>query len=131
MNDTNSGRVEARVYTAGEAIPIEGATVVVTQRSPEGKVALLGLRTSDRNGRTEPVFVRTPQADQSQSPNMGFGFSSVDVTVDHPGYQRIIVENVQVFPGVTSLQDFSLIPLEEYPTQWGQTEVFEVTPQGL
>ena len=131
MNEANSGSVVARVYTASEAIPIEGATVVVTQRSPEGRVELLGLRTSDRSGKTEPVYVRTPGRNVSQSPSEGAGFSTVDVTADHPDFQRIIVENVQVFPGVVSLQDFAMIPLEEYPPQWGQTEVFNVTPQGL
>ena len=131
MSEANSGRVVARVYTAEEAIPLEGVTVVVTQRSPVGKVTLLGLRTSDRSGQTEPVYVRTPERDITQSPSEQRGFSTVDVTADHPAYQRIIVENVQVFPGVVSLQEFAMIPLEEYPPQWGQTEVFDVTPQGL
>lgn len=131
MSEINHGSVIARVYAAGEAIPIEGATVVVTQRSPAGKVNLLGLRTSDRNGRTEPVDVRTPGRELSQAPSGEQSFSTVDVTADHPDFQRIIVENVQVFPGVVSLQDFAMIPLEEYPPQWGQTEVFDVTPQRL
>ncbi len=130
MND-QEGRVSARVYTADEVIPIEGATVVVTQRTPDGTVLLLGLRSTDRSGQIEPVYVRTPARSISQAPSDQIGWSGVDVTADFPGYQRIIVENVQVFPGVVSVQDFAMIPLEEKPEQWGQTEVFDVTPQEL
>ena len=131
MSEANSGRVIARVYTAAEALPVEGVTVVVTQRRPDGKVLLLGLRTSDRNGNIEPVIVPTPAKADSQFPNMEKGWADVDLTADHQNYQRIIVENVQVFPGVDSLQEFAMIPLEDTPLQWGQTEIFDVTPQGL
>ena len=131
MNEANSGSVVARVYTASEAIPIEGATVVVTQRSPEGRVELLGLRTSDRSGKTEPVYVRTPGRNVSQSPSEGVGFSTVDVTADHPLYERVIVDNVQVFPGVTTLQDIQLLPMNVLPESWGQSQEFDVTPQNL
>lgn len=125
------GRVSAKVYTADEVLPIEGATVVITQRTQEGTVRLLGLRSTNRNGQTEPLPVPTPAPGLSQEPSEQIGWSGVDITADHPGYQRIIVENVQVFPGVISVQDFAMIPLEEYPAQWGQTEVFDVSPQGL
>ena len=127
----SSGSVIARAYTAGDAIPVEGVTILVTRHLPDGRNALLGLRMTDANGQSAPVEVETPDKALSETPTGQVSWANCDVVADHPDYERIVVENVQVFPGTVTLQEFALVPLEERPDLWGKTEVFEVTPQEL
>lgn len=127
----SEGKILVRVSAAENAIPLEGVTVVITRRGSGAVLELLGLRSTNADGQTTPVPVSTPDRELSESPSGEKSWSSVDITADMPGYERVIVENVQVFPGVTTIQDFALIPLEDYPDQWSKTEVFDVTPQEL
>ena len=127
----SEGKILVRVSAAKNAIPLEGVTVVITRRGSGAVLELLGLRSTNADGQTTPVPVSTPDRELSESPSGEKSWSSVDITTDMPGYERVIVENVQVFSGVTTIQDFALIPLEDYPDQWSKTEVFDVTPQEL
>ena len=127
----SEGKILVRVSAAENAIPLEGVTVVITRRGSGAVLELLGLRSTNADGQTTPVPVSTPDRELSESPSGEKSWSSVDITANMPGYERVIVENVQVFSGVTTIQDFALIPLEDYPDQWSKTEVFDVTPQEL
>ena len=51
--------------------------------------------------------------------------------VDQPGYDRIIVENAQVFTGIQTLQEFMLIPTPQLPDNYSRTETFVVPAQTL
>ena len=44
------GTLQIRVYTSRAQLPIEDATVVVTQISPTGKYHLLSVQITDREG---------------------------------------------------------------------------------
>ncbi len=127
----SEGKILVRVSAAENAIPLEGVTVVITRRGSGAVLELLGLRSTNADGQTTPVPVSTPDRELSESPSGEKSWSSVDITANTPGFERVIVENVQVFSGVTTIQDFALIPLEDYPDQWSKTEVFDVTPQEL
>ena len=45
--------------------------------------------------------------------------------------EEIIVDNVQVFPGVITDQDLELIPLSEFPDSWNKAEIFDTPAQNL
>ena len=55
----------------------------------------------------------------------------MDITADHPEFERILVENVQIFANITTDQNFALIPLAEQPEVWNMTEVFTIPAQEL
>ena len=42
-----------------------------------------------------------------------------------------IEELLQVFPNTVTRQDLQMIPLNEMPEAWNQTEIFDVPPQNL
>ena len=50
---------------------------------------------------------------------------------ENPDYDGIVVNTVQVFPGVTTRQEMVMIPRGGMPTDQGRTEEFTVPPQGL
>ena len=54
------GTLQIRVYTSRAQLPIEDATVVVTQISPTGKYHLLSVQITDREGRVQPLTIPAP-----------------------------------------------------------------------
>ena len=126
----SSGSIITRASTAGGAIPVAGVTVLVIQRRT-GSSTLLGVRTSDAEGRTTPVQVDTPDRELSESPSELKSWTDCDLIAEHPDYERVVVENVQVFPDTQTVQNFALIPREERPDLWGGTSTIEITPQEL
>ncbi len=121
------------VTTARMAIPVKNAGVSIFEA---GSKKLLGFRRSNEEGKTEVFEIETPDIEESLSPQgndnaIGNPFRVVDVQVDHPMYQSILNEDVQIFPGRESIQNADLIPLSEYPTQSNQTEIFPTPPQNL
>lgn len=125
-----NGTLTVRTYTSSAQLPIEGAVVTVTQPTDNG-TRLLASRITDRSGNIAPISIATPERSQSLSAGTSAPFTQVDITVDFPDYERILVENAQIFSGVVTQQELELIPIEERPSVWNMTEVFQVTAQPL
>ncbi|MBE6985708.1 MAG: spore cortex-lytic protein [Ruminococcaceae bacterium] len=125
-----NGYLTVRVYTSSAQLPIEGATVTVTQPTPNG-TRLLATRITDRSGNIEPIAIEAPNRSESQQAGVRTPFTSVDITADYPNYERVMVENAQIFSGVLSQQNLELIPIEERPEVWNMTEIFNVPSQNL
>lgn len=102
-----TGTIMVHVMTAQGARPVTGASVMITHttnREPE----LISLQRTDDCGTIKPVTVPAPppSADQ-RSP----AYFTYNLSVQAPGYYREHSEDVPVFPNITSVQNFDLIPL--------------------
>lgn len=122
----SEGYFVTHVYTANAQLPIEGAIVVITQ---DGR--LLATRTTDISGKTAPLAVPTPDESASLSPGTVKPFAVIDAVADHPEYIGVSARNIQIFPGVTTQQDFQLVPITLLPENWDQTENLNTPPQNL
>ncbi len=125
-----NGFLQVRVYTSRAQTPISGAIINVTQRIKGGS-RLLASELTNENGLTGVLAIEAPEASQSQSPGNVQPWTKVDITVDQPRYERILVENVQIFAGVLTQQNLELIPYGELPESWNMTEVFDISDQPL
>ena len=125
------GTILTRVFTSQAQIPVAGATVAFTQRGTEGHHTLLALRVTDANGRTAPVQVDTPNASASESPGTVTPFAVCDIWAESPGYELLVVENVQIFAGTQTLQELELIPLPEQSLTLLPETPVNVPPQNL
>ena len=127
----SQGSLVAHAITSNAMIPVEDATITVTQISPRGLAELLAVWITDESGQTTTLTIPTPDCSASQAPSRERPFSLVTIMAEHPLYERIIVNDVQIFPDTVSVQILQFIPLNEFPELWDQTEVFDVTPQNL
>ncbi len=125
-----NGYLSVRVYSTAAQLPVQGALVTVTQPSTNG-TRLLASRITDRSGNIERITIEAPNRSESLQSGIASPFTLVDISVDAPGYERILVENAQIFAGIISQQDMDLIPIEERPEAWNTTEVFQVSAQAL
>jgi hypothetical protein len=118
-----------RTYTSDAFIPIEGATVVILQQETP---KLLGLRVTNSSGETEPLVIQTPDEALSQAPETVIRpWTGIRVLVEHPEFEKAILDGIQVFPGITTVQSVKLIPLQEFDTQYDQQQELYFAPQPL
>ena len=125
-----NGYFSVRAFVSGAELPVEGVSVTVTQPTENGS-RLIAARLTDESGKIERLSIPAPGRSESQAPGNVKPWTSVDITADHPDYERILVENVQIFAGVLTEQNLELIPHDERPEAWNVTEVFDVTAQPL
>lgn len=127
----DSGTLRLRAYTSRGQIPVVSATVAVIRRHPGEKLELLALRMTDANGKVEPITIDSPAPSASLSPGNSQPFAVVDILAEHPQYQMLAVEQVQIFPGVETVQDLMMMPLAENASQTEDASLVYITPQNL
>ena len=106
-----SGTLMTRVFTSRGELPVEDAAVSIVQHNANGRQQLVNIQTSDRSGNTLPITIETPDTQSSQSPGQPEPFSLCDIWVERAGYQLLLIQNVQIFPNIATIQNLPLIPL--------------------
>ena len=125
-----NGFLTIRTYTSAAQLPVEDVTVSVTRPDSKG-TRLFATRITDESGLAGPIAIPTPDRSESLQAGVAAPYTTIDIIADHPDYERVLVENAQVFAGVLSQQDIALIPLEARPEVFNLTETFQITPQAL
>ena len=127
-----SGSLGVQVFVSRAQIPVAGATVVITQRTDNGKQKILSLQETDRNGNIRPITVPTPSTPESTRPNGAEPpFTVCDIWVEHPSYEILLVEGVQIFPGVESVQMAELNPMVQGERWTQQPNIRDIPVQDL
>lgn len=124
------GYLTARIYTSSAQLPVRDATVAVTQTTATG-TKQLATRVTDQSGKITPIPIPTPERQESLQPGTAAPYSAVSLTVEYPGYERVLIQGVQVFPGILTEQEVELLPLEELPQVYNMTELIEIPSQEL
>lgn len=130
-----TGTLSVRVYTSQAQIPLEGATVVVAVPGEEGKWKLISIQCTDSSGRIKTVTIDTPALGESTSPGGlpgdGAPCAVCSVWAEQPGYAMLQMENVQIFPGVETVQNMELIPLPQGLCSLQQRNERDIPAQNL
>lgn len=126
----SEGYLTVRVYTSTAQLPVENALVSLSNTSDEGTRSL-ATRLTDESGRTERIAVSTPDTTESLQPGQGIPYTVVDVTVESPEYERVLIEGLQIFPGIVTQQDVELLPLQDLPPVYNMTEIIDIPAQSL
>lgn len=102
------------------------------KKSPDGRHRLVAVRVTGESGEIDPVAIPAPAAADSTSPGAAEApFSVCDVWAEHPLYELLTVEDVQIFAGIETLQEMKLIPLPENTAPRDAAGEVRVTPQDL
>ena len=123
-----TGIIRVHVATGRGARPVEGATVIITHVTT-GEPELISLQTTDVSGNISAVTVPAPPPSDDQRHPQSFLY---DITAQAAGYYREHSTDVPVFPNVTSIQDFDLIPLpagSDEPVPGGDITFYNDMPQ--
>lgn len=105
-NETSFGWIQVATRTAGNAIPLEGVSVLILKQN-EMDIELLMSLITDSSGNTPKVRLPAPPISNDRNQ----AFSTYEIRAFLPGYTRMESVSVPVFSGITSLQAFELVPL--------------------
>ncbi|MBQ2854601.1 MAG: hypothetical protein IJE81_03910 [Oscillospiraceae bacterium] len=123
-----TGYIQVRAYESYAQIPLEDVAIAIT--AADGTAIAMGL--TNRNGRIEPVEIPVPDLADSQTPDPPERpYATVNLYAHLRGYEQVEAEDLQVFPGITTLQELQMIPLSELPGAWNQSAFFDTPPQNL
>ena len=116
----SNGTLRVRTYTAGGALPVEGAVVRVTGASEDNRLIAYSTIT-DRDGLGELFTLPAPEVNYSLAPNpKELPYSLYDLEVSKDGYYTKKIRGMTVFSGINSIQLVNMIPgsgnmIEDYP----------------
>lgn len=108
-DESGVGYLQLRVFTAGEAFPVEDAHVYVSSDSGDVAHSL----TTDNGGLTRKIALAAVPRGQSLAPGNDKPYSTYSIVVTKNGYRTVEDINVPIFDGVTSIQPVELVPLSE------------------
>lgn len=110
----SKGYILVNVRTGDDSEPIENALVVITDIS-DGKRILIASGTTNESGITQKFEVSVPDAGYSLTPEHEvMPYSTFDISVTADSFFNARSVDVPVFAGITSVQNFSLIPIPLY-----------------
>lgn len=126
---SDSGYIQVHAYASYAQIPLQDVAISVTDASG----GALALRLTNRNGMLDiPIKIETPGVNSGQTPNTGIiPFAVVNLYARRNDYEAIEIENLQIFPGTTTVQNLEMIPLSELPDSFNKLEVFPTPSQNL
>ena len=124
--DNSTGSLVISVFTASELYPVVGAEVMISAQTGEN-TDVLDSSATDRSGRTKTFTLPAPSAAMSQEPTALIPFAEYRVSVKAPDYFDAVIENVQLFGGITTQLPINLIPLPELSK--GETTKVVIIPR--
>ena len=77
-----NGSLIVHVYASRAQLPIQGATVLVSQPDGQGRHQLLSVLITDESGVAGPISLPAPDVALSQSPGSPLPFSSYSLVVE-------------------------------------------------
>ncbi|MBP5579537.1 MAG: carboxypeptidase regulatory-like domain-containing protein [Ruminococcus sp.] len=108
---TDRGYILVNVRTGDDSSAVEGASVEVTA-VVDGKRLILASGATDSSGVSPRFSLPVPDIEHSQSPGSAERpYNLFDVSVYAEGFFRARSVDVPVFSGITSVQNFNLVPV--------------------
>ena len=108
----DTGRLQVRVSTENQAIPLAGAVITVTKSSNSG-MELIRTVITDENGLTPLMDLPTKDRRLTLEPNHPEPYATYTVNVTAEGYFPKRFIDLPIYGGVTAIQNVSMIPLPE------------------
>ena len=128
--NTSEGSLYIVASAADSAYPVPDARVTVYTRIGD-RLQLNYLLVTDKSGMTPVVNLPAPPAELSQDPDNALPYAVCDIKIYANGYFREEAKDVPIFAGVTSRQEFQMIPLPLAVEEDAETIVFPSETGGV
>lgn len=127
--NTEEGWIQVIVRKGDNAYPIPDASIIINS-TEDGQLKLISNTMTDESGKTELIAVPAPNVSYSlEADNNVRPYALYNVSVFADGYFREKSVNVPVFAGITSVQQFNLVPLPLLMKESDETiEIFNQEP---
>jgi peptidoglycan hydrolase-like protein with peptidoglycan-binding domain len=118
------GRLKVRATTANLS-PIANAKVTVS--SVGAPTTVIDELTTDISGLTPEITLPAPSMDYSQAPSTQQPYAEYTLNITSQDYIPVTVQNVEIFPDITALQDTILSSV----SRQGEAALYVIPPHTL
>ncbi|MGN0612916.1 MAG: hypothetical protein ACI4JB_03370 [Porcipelethomonas sp.] len=108
-NNDSFGYLKVSVKTGNGGLPLAGSLVTVSEIK-DGKENIIKIMNTDSSGATEILKLPAPKNYLGNTPQGYEQFSKYNISAYNKGYFRETSVDAPIFDGITSIQNFNLIP---------------------
>ena len=124
----STGYIQVRAFASYAQLPLRDVAVTIT--AEDGTA--IAMRLTNRSSLTPAVSIPTPDRIESETPNPSERpYTTIRIQASKSGYEQINADNVQVFSGVTTIQNLEMVPLSELSESWDQSIQLNTPSQNL
>ncbi|MDU2491085.1 MAG: peptidoglycan-binding domain-containing protein [Clostridium celatum] len=123
------GRLKLQCFVGDTYIPVDGSkAVLVPSAGQTGESREVNLVTNS-SGESQTIELDAPPLEYSQEPSQPTPYSLYDLQVEREGFQVLVINGIQVFPGQTAIQQCRLV--ENSNRRGFRADVINISPNTL
>ena len=123
------GRLKVQCFVGDTYIPVDGSKAVLVPSSGQtGESKEVNLVTNS-SGESQTIELDAPPLEYSQEPSQPTPYSLYDLRVERAGFQVLVINGIQIFPGQTAIQQCRLI--ENNNRRGFRADVININPNTL
>ena len=123
------GRLKVQCFVGDTYIPVDGSKAVLVPSSGQiGESKEVNLVTNS-SGESQTIELDAPPLEYSQEPSQPTPYSLYDLRVEREGFQVLVINGIQIFPGQTAIQQCRLI--ENNNRRGYRADVINISPNTL
>ena len=109
VDNPRSGFLRVQVFAGEQTFPISNANVVITKNFDRRENIFYEEHT-DSSGIMSRITLPAPDRSLSVYPSSLQPYSTYDIVVTHPSFNRVIIKNCVIFDGIETTQLIEMIP---------------------
>ncbi|WP_297713375.1 peptidoglycan-binding domain-containing protein [Clostridium sp.] len=123
------GRLKLQCFVGDTYIPVDGSkAVLVPSAGQTGESREVNLVTNS-SGESQTIELDAPPLEYSQEPSQPTPYSLYDLQVEREGFQVLVINGIQIFPGQTAIQQCRLV--ENNNRRGFRADVININPNTL
>ena len=99
----DTGKLQVNIFGETIGFPLENSNITIINSKTKNIVEKLITNSS---GNSDVVNLETPPKEYSMQPNEPQPYSEYTVTVNKEGFEPVTIENIQILPNTTAIQNF-------------------------
>ena len=105
----DKGRLKIQCFVGDTYVPVEGSNITLVSTSGQINDNKEVNLVTNSSGESQVIELNAPPLEYSQNPDQPTPYSLYDLRIDKEGFQTLVINGVQIFPGQTSIQQCQLI----------------------
>ena len=123
------GRLKVQCFVGDTYIPVDGSrALLVPSAGQTGESREVNLVTNS-SGESQTIELDAPPLEYSQEPSQPTPYSLYDLQVEREGFQVLVINGIQIFPGQTAIQQCRLV--ENSNRRGFRADVINISPNTL
>ena len=105
----DKGRLKIQCFVGDTYVPVDGSNITLVSTSGQTNDNKEVNLVTNSSGESQVIELNAPPLEYSQNPDQPTPYSLYDLRIDKEGFQTLVINGVQIFPGQTSIQQCQLI----------------------